>query len=64
VKRGSVVLWRAFDDTVIDGLVNGAGRLVTASSQVLRRLQTGYVQNYALGVLAGAVAIIWWLVGR
>ncbi len=64
VKRGSVVLWRAFDDAVIDGLVNGAGRLVTASSQVLRRLQTGYVQNYALGVLAGAVAIIWWLVAR
>jgi NADH-quinone oxidoreductase subunit L len=64
LKRGAALLWHLVDDLLIDGAVNGTGWLVAAAAQVLRRVQTGYVQNYALGMLAGAVAVIYWLVAR
>ena len=59
-------LWcaRAFDLGFIDGVVNGVGRLVVGWAQGLRRVQTGFVMNYALGVLMGAVAIIAFLLVR
>ncbi len=50
-------LW-PFDDYVIDGIVNGLARLTQGLSGVLRRLQTGVVQNYALAIVAGVVLVI------
>jgi len=50
------------DLQVIDGIVNGVGSFFAKSSQVLRRVQTGYVRNYALSILVGAVLIITYLV--
>jgi NADH-quinone oxidoreductase subunit L len=55
---------RVFDLGVIDGAVNGAGRSVTAWARGLRRLQTGFVMNYALTMLVGAVAIVAYLLSR
>ncbi len=49
------------DQGLIDGIVNGVARLVRAAAQGLSRLQTGYVRNYALAVLAGAVVIVAYL---
>jgi NADH-quinone oxidoreductase subunit L len=60
----SVVLARVFDLGVIDGIVNGAGRVVAASAAGLRRLQTGYVVNYALTMLAGAVVFVAYFLAR
>jgi NADH-quinone oxidoreductase subunit L len=57
-------LARAFDLGVIDGLVNGLGRAVVAWAAALRRLQTGYVVNYALTMLAGAVVVLAFLLSR
>jgi NADH-quinone oxidoreductase subunit L len=53
-------LWCAhvFDVKVIDGLVNGVASMVVAWALGLRRIQTGYVMNYALGMLLGAVALV------
>src|SRR5437867_4145111 len=53
-------LWCAhvFDVKVIDGLVNGVATMVVAWALGLRRIQTGYVMNYALGMLLGAVALV------
>jgi NADH-quinone oxidoreductase subunit L len=53
-------LWCAqvFDVKVIDGLVNGVASAVVAWALALRRLQTGFVMNYALGMLLGAVALV------
>jgi len=53
-----------FDARLIDGLVNLLGRAVVASASGLRRLQTGYTVNYALTMLAGAVAIAAFLLAR
>jgi NADH-quinone oxidoreductase subunit L len=60
----SEFLARLFDTRVVDGAVNGLGRAVMAWAQSLRRLQTGYVVNYALTMLAGAVAIVGFLLSR
>jgi NADH-quinone oxidoreductase subunit L len=48
------------DKLVIDGAVNGAGRLVAWASGGLRKWQSGYVRQYALVMLAGAVLVIAW----
>jgi NADH-quinone oxidoreductase subunit L len=53
-----------FDVLVIDGVVNLAGRIVVAWAGGVRRLQTGYVVNYALTMLAGAVALVGFLLTR
>ncbi|HJR19724.1 MAG TPA: NADH-quinone oxidoreductase subunit L [Actinomycetota bacterium] len=48
----------------IDGAVNNIGRGMALLSGGVRRLQTGFVRTYALGVLAGAVVLVGLLVGR
>jgi NADH-quinone oxidoreductase subunit L len=50
----------AFDRNVIDGAVNGVGVTVRDTGGIVRRLQTGYVRNYALGITAGAVLVLGW----
>ncbi len=54
----------AFDRTVIDGGVNGVSRLVASASSQLRKLQTGFVRNYALGMAAGAFILVALFIGR
>jgi NADH-quinone oxidoreductase subunit L len=58
--------WLAFvvDTRVVDGAVNGTARLVQASGNRLRRAQTGYVRNYALGVAMGTVLLLGFVVSR
>jgi NADH-quinone oxidoreductase subunit L len=50
--------WRGVDSVVIDGIVNGVGLGVSAAALSWRRLQTGNVQHYALGMVVGAVAVL------
>jgi NADH-quinone oxidoreductase subunit L len=52
------------DTKVIDGAVNGLGSLVRNGGDRLRRVQTGYVRNYALGVAVGAVLILGYVAAR
>jgi len=60
----SLWLARVFDPSVIDGLVNGVATLVASWARGLRRVQTGFVMNYALGILLGAVAVVAYLLTR
>ncbi|HZG95189.1 MAG TPA: NADH-quinone oxidoreductase subunit L [Mycobacteriales bacterium] len=46
------------DGRGVDGAVNGAAALVGGSSGRLRRIQTGFVRSYALGMLGGAVVLV------
>jgi NADH-quinone oxidoreductase subunit L len=52
------------DQRTIDGAVNGVAELVGTSARSGRRLQSGLVRSYALGVLGGAVLIVAFLVFR
>jgi NADH-quinone oxidoreductase subunit L len=49
------VMW--FDVRVIDGIVNGIATGAQALGDGVRRIQTGRVQNYALGIALGLIAI-------
>jgi NADH-quinone oxidoreductase subunit L len=44
------------DDKVIDGVVRGVAASTIGSARGMRKLQTGYVRNYALLILLGALA--------
>ncbi|HEX2916422.1 MAG TPA: NADH-quinone oxidoreductase subunit L [Chloroflexia bacterium] len=50
--------WSAFDRYVIDGAVNGVGWLTRWSAQQLRKVQTGFIGNYALIMAIGLVVIV------
>jgi NADH-quinone oxidoreductase subunit L len=52
------------DNKVIDGAVNGAGRVVRVTGGALRRIQTGFVRQYALGIVLGAVVLLAWMASR
>lgn len=50
--------WAAFDNFVIDGVVNGVGRLADGFGRVLRGSQDGHVQVY---LLVAVVTVTVWL---
>jgi NADH-quinone oxidoreductase subunit L len=49
---------------VIDAIANGLGHLTQRAAGSMRRLQTGYVRNYALAVFLGLVIILGYLITR
>jgi NADH-quinone oxidoreductase subunit L len=46
-----------FDRNVVDGIVNAIGSLTRRTGTGLARVQTGRVQNYALGIAIGLIAM-------
>jgi NADH:ubiquinone oxidoreductase subunit 5 (subunit L)/multisubunit Na+/H+ antiporter MnhA subunit len=52
----NAVMW--FDVRIIDGVVNGTGSVTQATGERVRHIQTGRVQNYALGIAIGLVVMI------
>ena len=51
-----------FDRTIVDGAVNGVGRLVRGSAGGVRKVQTGYVRQYASALAVGVVLLLVWFV--
>ncbi|MGZ4617866.1 MAG: NADH-quinone oxidoreductase subunit L [Frankiaceae bacterium] len=47
-----------FDNRGVDGLVNGLAAFIGGTSGVVRKLQTGFVRTYAVGILGGAVIFL------
>jgi len=54
-RLADALVW--FDVRVVDGTVNEVGTVVSGAGQGLRRVQTGHVQNYALGIAIGLVVM-------
>jgi NADH:ubiquinone oxidoreductase subunit 5 (subunit L)/multisubunit Na+/H+ antiporter MnhA subunit len=46
-----------FDREVVDGTVNSLGRATIKTGRGLRLVQTGRVQNYALGIAVGLIVM-------
>jgi NADH-quinone oxidoreductase subunit L len=57
-QRGWNALLQANDRYVVDGIVNGSGRVAREASSRLKVIQTGQVQSYGLGVVAGVIIIV------
>jgi NADH-quinone oxidoreductase subunit L len=64
VTLGAEGLAYGVDVALVDGTVNGVARLTAATGRQLRRVQTGYVRNYALGIGLGAAAILVYAAAR
>jgi len=47
-----------FDGAIVDGAVNLMATIVETGSRMLRRIQTGYVQNYALAMAIGIFVLL------
>jgi NADH-quinone oxidoreductase subunit L len=61
-KSFEAVAW--FDVHVIDGAVNGVASVVRDVGRRLRRVQTGFVRSYALGVTVGVVIVLGYFITR
>jgi len=64
LKNLGTGLWRGFDEFVIDGTVNGIACLFGWLSSVMRRMQTGLVQNYAFSMIIGGVILVVYYIVR
>ncbi len=54
-------LWRGGDQALIDGLVvNGSARVVGWFASVTRLVQSGYIYHYAIAMIVGVAALLWW----
>ncbi len=61
IARPGTWLTRALvfvDNKGVDGVVNGTAALLGGTSGRMRRMQTGFVRSYALGMLGGSVVVI------
>ncbi len=52
------LLWRVTDVGLVDGIVNGLGRLSTAIGGGLRTLQSGNIRSYAAWIVLGSVLVL------
>lgn len=46
------------DRHVVDGVIEGGSAATGGLSEVLRKLQNGFVRSYALSLLAGALLVV------
>lgn len=63
-KKLGTFCWKGFDVRVVDGVVNGIGKLINAFSNVLRYTQSGFSHNYAMSMTLGVVVILAFYVFR
>jgi NADH-quinone oxidoreductase subunit L len=61
LKVGAVLL-KVVDIGLIDGLVNGTAAVMQRTGAKLRRIETGYVQQYAFGIIIGAIVVVGYLI--
>jgi NADH-quinone oxidoreductase subunit L len=67
VARGSRGIadffFKTGDSKIIDHfLINGSGRGVTWMSNIVRRMQSGYLYHYAFVMILGLLGLLWWLI--
>jgi NADH-quinone oxidoreductase subunit L len=62
VALSRVVLWQTVDQKIIDGTVNESAVAARDVSQIIRQQQSGLVRSYAGWVVAGAAAVVAYMV--
>ena len=59
--KGSEIVYDHFDLKVIDGIVNGSAKTTHFFGKVLSYFQTGFIKDYALIFLLGAILLLGYL---
>ncbi len=57
LKGSDIQNW--IDKYIVDGTVNFVGAVTQFFSSIIRRIQTGFVQNYLLIVFLGVLILVW-----
>jgi NADH-quinone oxidoreductase subunit L len=63
-RAAAATLAGPVDQGTIDGAVNGTAAAVALLGRGLRRLQTGFVRNYALALFTGGTLALFFLLFR
>jgi len=58
LEGASQALWRIVDSAIIDGTVNGTGKIVDINGEWLRGTQTGQIRHYLLLMFFAAVVML------
>lgn len=64
IKTSEEILWAGIDVGFIDGAVNGVTKMVGGLAQILRKIQTGVAQFYAVVFIGGILFVLTWLIVR
>ncbi len=51
------VLWKIVDVLIIDGIVNGVARLCSLVGNLIRKIHTGFIPDYAWAILVGIIIV-------
>jgi len=62
--RLSNMFWKFFDVVIVDGAVNGTGWVFRRLSQIVRKVQSGYVQEYVVVFVLGGIFVFAFFVFR
>jgi NADH-quinone oxidoreductase subunit L len=54
-------LYRYFDILIIDGAVNGTGRMILRTGEKMRALQTGVVHDYMFSMIIGVTLLLMYI---
>jgi NADH-quinone oxidoreductase subunit L len=63
-KTSEKLLWNIVDIRIIDGTINFAAKASAFTAEILRRIQTGVTQSYAIIFVVGILFVISWLFVR
>ena len=55
---GTAKIFKIIDTVVVDGAINGLGKLTLTWSRKIQHTQSGQIQHYAMYMLAGFIALI------
>jgi NADH-quinone oxidoreductase subunit L len=58
LSRAAAWVSGTLDRYVVDGAVNGVAEAVVGGGRELRKVQTGRINNYVLGIAVGVVILV------
>ena len=62
VKGSRSLLWKFTDNMIIDGLINGTAKSIDVIASGIRKIQTGVAQIYAVVMILGIAAALFWII--
>ncbi len=62
VKGSENFLWKIADNKIIDGFINGLAKLIDKISGLIKKMQTGIAQSYALVMVLGILIALFWII--
>ncbi len=61
-KLSTNFLWKITDNKIIDGFVNGTANVIGFTSEIIKKIQSGVTQVYALVMAVGILVALFWII--